>query len=256
MKLEIVYVGILFNAFVSAVVGIIAFAFIVFYFRRWAKLNAEKRAYGLFWLFTAILWITLAVRYLIIAYGFLGISVYISDLIIQSSIFFTAVPLFYYLILRVFRNEFFAVMMSVAGFILGTISIWFLLGQNGFQPLILTTFTADSAINKTSFIIYAIQAVLVFCLLLYDAFYNMVRWWRTRENAMRYESLYSFALIVYVLLGSIDQAKIILDWPLVVFRMLYSATFLFVYLIVIQEEEHKEPYLSQTSEKLTPAQSP
>ena len=50
------------------------------------------------------------------------------------------------------------------------------------------------------------------------------------------------ALLVYVVLGSVDQTKEIVGWPLVVFRMLYAAAFLCTYLAVVQDHDQQEEY--------------
>ena len=79
-------------------------------------------------------------------------------------------------------------------------------------------------------------------MLAYDIITHLRQWIHNRERSALFESLYSLAIVIYLILGSIEQAGLVTDWMLVVFRIFYAATFLFVYVLVMQEEIANENY--------------
>jgi uncharacterized membrane protein YhaH (DUF805 family) len=85
---------------------------------------------------------------------------------------------------------------------------------------------------------------LILFFLLVDIGVTVRRWRHDRYPGASYEVLYSAAIVVYLALGSIDESKVLVDWPLVVFRMLYAGAFLAVYLTMAQEEASRTSYLA------------
>ena len=75
-------------------------------------------------------------------------------------------------------------------------------------------------------------------------------WRRTKNQGEFYSALFSVSVGIYLLLGTIDESKVITDWPLVVFRLLYSGAFLFVYLVIVQAEAVQEKYLFSETDGL------
>ena len=80
-------------------------------------------------------------------------------------------------------------------------------------------------------------------MLLYDSISKTPLCPATRDADAFFYALYSISLLVYVVLGGVDQSKIILDWPLIVFRSLYSGAFLMAYLTIVRHEAHLEEFL-------------
>lgn len=244
---ESVRIGILFNAMVSAIVAGIAFAFVVFLFRRWKTLDLSMRAYAYFWITTMFVWGASATRY--VFYGFhlidqyYGSPAYWSDVMIQAAVFFTGPPVFYYTIVRVFHDPRFARFASLVSLILAFFALSYALAPGGITPPIITAFSADSTITRVPFSIFSGQVILVLSLLMVDIVGRLRRWYQKRDPHFLYHALYSLSIFIYAILGSIDQSKIILDWPLIVFRMLYSGVFLMAYLTIVQHEAFRERYL-------------
>lgn len=242
MSFNVFSIGIIFNALASGFVAAIALALVIFLSRRWDRLDPVMKAYTWFWWFTALVWIPSSIRYILAGFGYTGAWIRNLDIIVQTAVFFTGPALFYYIILRVFRSKLLADILAGASFALGLLSMWFLFQPKGVPIRDVTDFSADATINSVSFAIFSIQISVLLFLLLYDIITNLHHWRQYHNQSFLYEALYNVAIVIYVILGSVDESKIITGWPLVAFRLLYSGAFMFAYLIVTQEEEVKQAY--------------
>ncbi len=240
-------VGIFFNSLVSMSVAVVAFLFTIFLFRRWNRLDITRRAYTWFWFFTMLVWIMVAIRYFFISIGYAGLGIYIGDIAIEGAIFFTGPPLLYYLSLRLFKQKWVASILSILSTILAFIALYFVLLPEGISEIRITDFSADVSINFVSLGIFASQIILIIGLILYDIWTYLFRRETNNINDSLYQFLYSIPLLIYVGLGAIDQSKIIIDWPLVVFRILYASSFLFAYLIILEEDLQNEQYFLESN---------
>jgi hypothetical protein len=238
-----VHIGILFHSFVVFIVACVAAAFSVFLFRRWRRLDEAMRAYGWFWVFTFFVWSGIALRYFMIGVGKWDISINANEIFIQSAVFFTGPPLFYYAGLRVFKNQFVAGVLGTLSLVLGFNALVFLMQPGGLLRLEITDFSADTLLNPMSQIIFSSQIVVLVLLYIYDIGARLLLWYRGGDSSSFYNSFHSLVLILYVVLGGIDNSHIIMDWPLVVFRLLYAAAFLFGYIVINKEDAAKEKYL-------------
>lgn len=240
-------IGILFNAFVTATIAGTAIALVFFFRKRWDRLDESMRAYAWFWWFTAIVWAPSSLRYLVVSSGYAGPEMGVLDLLVQGGVFFTGPSLFYYLGLRVFGNRAIAQRSAVVSMLLAVLSMWFTSQPNGIPLKDVTTFSAEATVNQISFIIFSVQASIIFALLVFDTV-RRLRIWKTRGMRQQlYHALYSAALLVYLSLGSIDESKVITDWPIVVFRLLYTGAFLMVYLVITQDEDSRAEFLQRSS---------
>lgn len=242
MTLTVVSIGILFTALVSLTVSATAFALTIFLWRRWERLDSAMRAYTWFWWFTVLVWGGSFFRYLFISLGYFGVGIKLLDSIVQTAVFFTGPSLFYYVSIRVFNSERVAKITSSISVLLGIVAIYYIFQPNGIPIRDVTYFSAEGTINQTSFIIFSIEAASILVLLFYDMVRRLNEWRRGNRPAL-YHALYSGSVVLYLVLGSIDESKIITDWPLTVFRMLYAGSFLLVYLIITQDEASQETYL-------------
>ncbi len=247
MGLETIRVGIVFNGIVTALVAMSALLLIIFLLRRWAQLDLSMRAYVWFWIATMFVWIWTSVRYLFIGFNYFTeyehSLVYYCDILIQISVFLTGPALFYYLGTRVFRDLRIAQGLSFVSAVLALTGIGYILLPGGIIPPQLTYFSADATINAVSFGIFSVEAIAIFFLLIVDVMRQTGEWRKRKNIDALYQAFYSVALLIYVLLGSFDQAKLILDWPLIVFRLSYIGAFLMAYVTTIQHEASHEEYL-------------
>ena len=121
----------------------------------------------------------------------------------------------------------------------------------------MTYFSADVVLNKTSLYIFGLEVALAIILLGYNVGQKFKLWRSKHEPPALYAALYSLALLIYVGLAGLDNAKFINDWPLIFFRLLYSAIFLFTYLLIISDETHHERYLiDESGQDLTQTKNP
>jgi len=246
MEAETFPLGILINAFVTSVVSITAFAFVIFLTRRWRQLSPAMRGYAWFWFATSLLWACVTIRYLMVISGYNEPSVrFFNEFIVEVAVFSSGIALYFYLGMQLFKTPRRAFVLTGIGVLSAIAGLWQFLLPGGFHPGVVTAFTADPVPSFRFLLIFGSTAGLALILLVRHV-YTALRIWRTMPTGtFPYALLYSLSLIIYVTLGIIDQIKIIIDWPLVVFRILYTAVFLFAYLILTTEEEQRQNYLQQ-----------
>ena len=246
-------IGILFNALASAIVALSALALAVFLAQRHQRLTVSMRSYAWFWATTVFVWFFSSLRYLIISFGGSDSAAHTLDVAIQIAVFMSGPPLFYYLGNHLLHNKFVAMIMTGGSVMLGLIGVWFLVQTNGLIMLGTTFFSSESKLNDTSLLLFNLEAGIIFILLLVDIVTALRRWRVQNKMVAAYEALYAGAVIVYLTLGSIEQSGLITDWVLVIFRLLYTASFLSVYILVIEHEASIDTYLvDTTNQELNP----
>lgn len=243
MTLNIASVGIFFMAVTCAIVGSAALVLTLFLRRRSDALSPAMEAYSWFWWFTAITWSFSGLRYLLVSLGVISGWIANLDLIVQVAVFACGPPLLAYTAHRVFNSPRVAAMAAVFSFGLGLLATWFILQPGGITTIDVTAFSAEATINPISFGIFSIQVFFILIGLFYDVIASGRQWWRGRPGTP-FEALYSLTIILYLILGTIDESKVMTDWPLLTFRLLYAGIFLFVYLLVVEHQEAKTVYLS------------
>jgi len=245
MPAESFQIGILTNAFVTFTVSGTAFAFVIFLNKKWANLGPAMKAYAYFWLTTAIVWLGITIRYLLVVNGYFDFNIhFINELIVESTVFASGMALFYYLGIQLFRDKNIAKKMSLLCLAGGVVAIWQFVRSGGFKPGVITPFTADPEYDISFLIIFGTIAVVALILLSKHALNSIKIWRLSTSTKMPYEALYSLTLFIYVALGIIDQINLIIDWPLLVLRILYTAVFLFAF-ILLTSEEQQQNFLEQ-----------
>ncbi|MFA5954798.1 MAG: hypothetical protein WC817_04675 [Patescibacteria group bacterium] len=248
MFLAIQNIGILVNAFICATVAGTAFALTLALFLRREQQNPATEAYAWFWWFTALVWSFSAIRYVAVSFGYTGVWVEHTDVLVQASVFLGGPALFYYLLTRVFGSAKIAYIGSSCSLVAGLIALGLALQQGGVPLGDVTHFSAESTINAKSFAIFGAEIAFIIPLAIFDLIHRLRAWGKQKRSVLLYDALHTAPLLLYVLLGAIDESKIITSWPLVIFRILYVAGFLFVYIVITQEEVLKEDYLFQKTE--------
>ncbi|OGL87145.1 hypothetical protein A3I40_02915 [Candidatus Uhrbacteria bacterium RIFCSPLOWO2_02_FULL_48_12] len=238
-------IGIIFNAFVSGIVAAAAIALVFFLFKRYRKLHSTMRAYAWFWFFTALVWIPLSIRYLFIGFGSTGQWPHYFDILLQFAVFLGGLPLIYYIGLRVFNDQWLAGAMGLASILPIATALWLILQPGGLIAQEITFFSAETIINTGSLIIFNVEGGLLLALLIYDIIIHLNQWRKSHIRQTFYRALYSLAIVIYLALGILEQSGLVNDWTLVVFRILYAATFLFVYLLITQHEAADETYFQE-----------
>jgi len=245
-------IGILFNALVSSIVAGSAMALAVFLFKRYGRLNIIMRSYAWFWFFTVLVWITLSVRYALIGFGLASHWINYFDIALQIAVFGGGAPLVFYVGLRVFEDKKAAGILAIASIFSIVAAIWLILQPGGLVVQETTFFTSESIINTGSLIIFNVEGAIILFFLTYDTAMRLRRWHADHNEAkIFYEALYSLAIMIYLFLGIIEQSGLVTDWILVVFRILYAAAFLFVYVVITQYEAAGEIYLTEEKNIIT-----
>ena len=240
-----IHIGILFHAMVTAIIAVIAAAFVIFLIRRWTLLDRARRAYVGFWVVTALVWSAITVRYFMIGAGLWGAEINVIDLFIQIMVFCTGPPLYYYAGLRIFSDKRVAVALVVVSLIFIFVGVLFLFGEHGLVRVAVTNFSTETNLNPVSYGIFIMNALALIALIAYDFILRMRQWVVHRDSALLYDALYSAAILIYVGLGSIDNSKIFLEWGLVILRIFYSAAFLFAYSVVVEHQFSRELFLTE-----------
>jgi len=246
--MNIISIGILFNSFVTAIVSLTALALTLFLWQRRHELDESMQAYTWFWFSTMLVWGNTSLRYFWVSQGIVGGYIHVFDVVVQAGVFASGPTLFYYLGLRVLNNRRLSIISAWISVGLGALAIWLAALPNGNPVRDISYFSADSTVNPASFMIFSAQAAIIFVLLVYDIARRWHDWRRHGIQKQLYQAAYSFGVVIYLGLGSIDESKMLTDWPLVVFRMLYAGGFLLVYLVITLDEKSREQNLIRSSD--------
>lgn len=204
------------------------------------------RSYAVFWLATSVLWAAVTIRYLLVIFGYAGQQFhFVNEFMVETAVFSSGVALYFYLGMQLFNSIRKALALTSLGLLAMVAGLWQFLLPGGFHPGIVTAFTADPVPSIRFLAIFGSSASLAMLLLIRHIFITLKAWRGQPIGTFPYALLYSLSLIIYVTLGVIDQMKILIDWPLVIFRILYTAVFLFAYLVLTTEEEQRQNYLQQ-----------
>lgn len=239
---EFVHIGILFNLFVCTVIAVIALSFFIFLARKWNTLPLVLKGYAWFWFCTMLVWAGVATRYILVTFEPHSNLFLPNEIFIKSAIFISGTPLFFYVGLRVFHSKLFSSLLTFLSFLSSLVAIYLVFLPQGISDPIITNYSADTLLNKNSLLIFQINIVIIFLLLLFHVIKKFYFWFRYKTSKDLYRGLYSISLLVYVSLGAIDQLKLFVDWELIIFRIFYAAAFLMAYLITVQDNESKEEY--------------
>lgn len=247
---DVISIGIIFNAFVTATISISALILIAALIVKRKTLNLTMQAYAWFWWFTALVWFPSIFRYSAIGLGVTDTWVTQLDILVQTAVFFSGPPLFYYALSRVTHNHKLALGGATISLVLAFISIWHVLQPNGIAIVNISTFSAEQKVNDVSLAIFAAQIIMLVILLIYDLWTHYQRYRLTRDTQVFLQGAYNFPVLVYVFLGAVDESKIITDWPLVVFRMLYAGSLLAVFVLLLQVSGREETFLYEKNKKV------
>jgi hypothetical protein len=245
--------GIILNDFICAVIALASAAFCIFLLRRWSKLNALMKTYTYFWMAAFLTWVGITIRYFMYLVGVEEEAWYwANERFLQIAIYGSGIPLLIYLALLLFKKRWIIWLFAAEGVIGFIAAVWFLFLPTGYGPAELTDFTVDPLVNSSSILIFDILAGTVLVLLLTHIGKSLYQKFFVDHQPLPFTVWYSLSLLVYVGIGSIDQIKVITGWPIVAFRVLYAAAFLFAYLITVSDEERSEEYLQVSRSNQAP----
>ncbi|MFA5954767.1 MAG: hypothetical protein WC817_04490 [Patescibacteria group bacterium] len=248
--MNIVHTGIFFNGIISFIVGITAVALALFSLRRWWSLSSTMRAYAWFWLTTTLVWLPTSLRYFLISSDYTGGAIHTLTILSQAGVAASGPALLYYLCTHHSKGKFWAITLTTLSSILGAIALWVDAQPGGIIIQPATYFSAEIGLNSFSFSIFLIIIAVIYFLVLRDIGFFYAEYKKRHDQQFLYEVLYSVAIGVYLLLGSFEEAGMVSNWPVLVFRSLYVGTFLYVYIVMEKSESIKESYLIDSAATL------
>lgn len=241
-------IGIIFNGIICSMVTAAAAMLAIFLIKRWFKLTITMRAYAWFWIMTMFIWLSLSIRYFLVGFTNNENIFNILGLLTQIALTLCGPPLIHYLLSHLELNRFLVWTATLTLFIVGAVGIWYDAQPGGLITMPMTYFSAEIALNPVSLNLFLVTMSVIFVLLSIDILNNVVSYFNKRYHLITYEIMYSLSIAAYLILGSIEVAAIISDWVIIVFRTLYIATFLTVFLIMKTHEAASENYLLNTKD--------
>lgn len=242
----IIHAGIFYNAIISAIVAASAAALGLFLLWRWGRLTSPMRGYAFFWIMTSLIWIPASIRYFLISTGYTGAGILHLAMVGQTAVAASGPPLLYYLLTHLNASKKWALALPTLAAIIGGYALWVDLLPGGIVIRPMTYFSSELTFNRLSLTVFFIIVGVIFSLALYDTLKSFRRWRDEKVPQFGYEALYSLVVLIYLALGSIEEAGIISNWTVIAFRSLYVLTFLYVYIIMDRSESSAVSYLVDT----------
>jgi hypothetical protein len=233
--------GMIFTSIVAFITCLATLATGLFFRRNKKSGDKLLSAYSFFWLNISLVWFFVALRHF---FGWLGFPNLdrLSFIIVMIFIFFSGIPVSYYLGLKIFKK------LSVARFFSGVLSAGVFLG--------LVTILADGVVEgevsyfatkfrpaESTFTIFVFFIIPLMMVSFFDSLLRLWRWIKKREKF--HELVYSLALFLYFLLGVFDVRGLIVDWKLVIFRLVFSLISLSVLLAFYFQTSRWEDYIEE-----------
>lgn len=218
------YTGRFLNAIIVLTVALAAIILAAFVLRRWDELDKKFSLFGLFWLFTVFLWVSVTLRSLAAAFNNYEIDVFFFK-IAQANVFLSAVFLGGYVFETLFQKAWLTKTALIAYGLLAAAGIGATFYYN-VEPVDLGNFfVTEYAPNIIALRIFQINVVPMILLLLFDL--------------VKQRSLASLSIVLYLVLGYFDQSGIS-GWPVLLFRLLFIGSFFIAYIgvsTVLRKEE-------------------
>jgi len=220
--------GMIFTGSVSFLVFLSAFATGLFIFKRRSKENKFLVPFSIFLVVTSGIWFFVSLQLFASWLGKTNFQ-HLCFLIGQVFVFFSAVPLAWYLILKFFRKK---IIIRVVMIVYLTIAFFgtFLLLKFGFTHGESTYFADKLKPNDLAFSVFVMMIAPLIIASIFDSLRGIVGWLKKKEVARLYEFFYSLVIVVYLSLGVLDEQGLIAGWGLVFFRLIFAAVFLMAYL--------------------------
>ena len=189
--------------------------------------NKLAAAYAGFWFFFSFIWLFTGLRQIAAQFGFqeLDKNFFIID---QFFVFLHMAVGGYYIYLKLFGKEKYALTMSVIFSILGAVSFYGIF-KYGVSLAAVTYFATKWSLSQFSWIIFNILFVLLIGAVLLHCLRYIFGWLKNRKITDFYPFLASFAILFYGLMGYFDEKGIVAGWPLIFFRLLYIVAVILAY---------------------------
>ncbi|MEK7150626.1 MAG: hypothetical protein AAB783_00295 [Patescibacteria group bacterium] len=226
------YTGRLLNAIVVLVVTLSAFSLSFSILR--IKKSAEKIQYfGFFWLATAFLWLSSTFRNTASAFGALHIDEFFFYWT-QIFLFISGVFLAPYLIEKIFKNQTYSRIALYIYCILAAISIGMVL-RFGISIKSADSYGTEYGIDPYAQKMFLFIIAPLLLLTFFNSLTHIIKYFLHTERF--YETMAPLSILLYLLVGLLDEVGVTGGWSLIIFRLIFLASFLMAYTAVLQEEE-------------------
>lgn len=222
------YTGRLLNAIIVLVVALCALGLAGSILGKWQESDRKYRLFGLFWLFTALLWFCVTARALAGA-----MNNYELDQLFfrgaQINVFLSAWFLWGYVTEKLFAKKTLTTIALIIFGILGSLGIYY---TSAYPPTLVdeTFFLTEYKPIDTALLIFRMNIIPLVLLILGDIAVRLIRLGKGSEKG-KSEIMASFSILIYLVLGYFDQAGIS-GWYILIFRLLFLGSFLMAYLSV------------------------
>ncbi|OGZ46229.1 MAG: hypothetical protein A3C84_01800 [Candidatus Ryanbacteria bacterium RIFCSPHIGHO2_02_FULL_48_12] len=221
------FTGRFLNAIIVLTVALSAVSLAFYILKRWQNAAQELRFFGLFWLFTALLWVSVTCRSLSAALNNYPLD-QIFFKVAQINVFISAAFLGAYVFEKVFHVKTWTNIVFVFYSILAALGTFFTITRS-IAPIDLENFFAtEYDPSPEAQVIFLTAIIPIIVLLMID----ILQRWRVilaRKNETRSGLLASVSVLTYLMLGYFDQSGII-GWPVLLIRLLYIGAFATAYM--------------------------
>jgi hypothetical protein len=238
----IIEAGLFLAGIVALIDASIALALTIFLLKRWKQITNTMRAYTIFWALTFLTWLPNSLKYFAFSIGANQDFTRLVDFLVQVAVYLSGPPLFYYALTRLNVSLKITKLIVLAALGLGLFSIWIMAQPYGLITEPATYFSMETKPHIVPLSIFNVEIGLIFILLAIDLF-KKIKQYRKRVIAKPFEIFYTISILIYLVLGSIDQMAIVASWPLIAIRALYATAFVCVYITISQQQATEDQYM-------------
>lgn len=238
----IMHTGMVFTSFVSFLVFLSASLAGFSIFKKRPKEDKALFSYSIFLMLTACVWFFVGLCLFSFWLGKENLAKLFFTMD-QILVFCSGVPLSYYLSLKIWGKDGFSKIVSIL-YSLGAFGGIVLLLIFGVTTGESTYFASKFQPNTWSFLIFVLLIAPLGILALIDTIGKFIRWARSKETAYLYDFFYTLVIVIYLCLGFFDEQGLIVDWPLVFFRLIFTAVFFLAYLTFSFQSLSREEFVS------------
>lgn len=232
---QLPYTGRLLNAIILLVVALSALSLSITILRTEGR-DKKLTYFGYFWLATALLWTSSTIRNIFAAFDALGVDYFFFHLT-QTLLYVSGACLGPYMALKKFKNEILINIITYVYWTIGVLGIILVLIW-GIERGAVDKFSTEYIPNIFAETLFMIAVIPLIILAIADIIAHAYGYIMRAEPF--YETLASLSIVVYLLIGIIDERGILGSWQLNLFRLAFVAAFFMAYAAFLQEIAERE----------------
>ncbi len=218
------------NAIIVLTVALSAVSLAFYILKRWSRTDKELKFFGLFWFFTAILWVSVTCRSLAAALNNYELD-HVFFKFAQLNVFVSAAFLGAYVFEKMFHVKALTNSMLAVCVVLAITGIFFTITLPIIPVDLENFFATEYDPSPEAQMVFLVIIVPIMLLLVTDIFHQWKNLAGFRKDLMAKAGT-SLSVLVYLILGYFDQSGII-GWPVLLLRLLYIGAFSMAYMSII-----------------------